>query len=1007
MTGTTASNTSLQKGAEMMLKMKLGIIPGVLAVALLLVCQSAFAVGTTGKIAGRIVDAKTGQPLPGANILIEGTDMGASADRGGYYFVVNVPVGTYSVTARVIGYKSVTFENIRAIQELTTTVNFSLEQTVIALPGVVVTAERPMVQPDVTATMRIISTDEMDVQPLRSVSDVVERQAGSAYSEGGSSGLTGGVHIRGGRSEELVYFVDGMSIHDPVLGIRGADVNLNAVQEVVVQSGGFNAEYGQAMSGIVNLVTKEGGNRISGQLRYRSDAFLPDDYNQGYHLFEFDVGGPVPGVPLRYFLSAQGEMRDAFIAARYPKREESELVTDEPGEMNNTDREYYSTQGKLSYQVTPTMKFKVGGFITRTQRGLYGEHAGLPGTGQWDENGSKYKPIDEMLSLLDKSYQGHAIWSHTINKSTFYNLNIAYLKSQRTRGIRDQEVEDGRAFWEDYTFVPWYKYEREEARSPFQRDSSWNEHDYYGDLYPWGVPGSTQWGFAFGDMGYWQERINESVEGRLDVTSQINNIHQIKSGLSVKSNLKISYELAQYIYDTPYLADTTEIEDNLYYDTYEVQPIEGSFYVQDKMEFEDLVINAGVRLDYFDAVDEMFKYPIGIDPDNNPDTSRVEPDPKYKVSPRLGISFPVSERTALRLSYGRFFQMPQLRWLYSNIDRPVKSLRGGWPLIGNPNLDAQSTTEYEVGIAHQLADNMSIDITGYYKDMFDVLSTRLHPHPAWRYTSYEAADYGNVKGVEFVLKNRSPRYFSGEIAYALSIAKGSGSYEREAYYDYIANLPVNPYTGLPLVLPQTDYYLEFDRRHVINANVNFRIPDGEGPDMGTTKPLQNLNLNLYAQAASGLPYTPRDKSNNIIGTINSKRMPWNWTADLKAQKDFYFGPLTYSFFAEVTNLFNVLNIVNVYPTSGLPDDDGKMLTYGAYIQDTWPTGFTRDGKVPVDTTDAAGVVIGDERRDLNGDGWITEDEWYQSYVNAYKDWVTDPFNFGPPRRIAVGLSIGW
>jgi len=992
----------------MVFKTKLGMIPAVLAIALLFVCQSALAIGTTGKIAGRVVDSKTGEPLPGANIIIEGTAMGASADRDGYYFILNVPVGTYSVSVRVIGYKTLTFESTRSIQGLTTTVDFVLEQTVIKLPGVVVTAERPMVQPDVTSTMHIVSTEEIDVQPIRSVSEVVERQAGSASSEGGSSGLTSGIHIRGGRSEELVYFVDGMSIHDPVLGIRGADVNLNAVQEVVVQSGGFNAEYGQAMSGVVNLVTKEGGDRISGQLRYRSDAFMPEDYGQGYHLMEADLGGPIPGVrQIKYFFSGQVELRDHYLAADYPKREGSELIMGEPGAMKNTDKEYYSGQGKVTYDITPTMKLKIGGFITRTQRGIYGEHAGMPGTGQWDENGSKYKPLDQMLSLLDKSYQGHTIWSHAINRSTFYTLNLSYFKSQRIRGVRDQDVEEDRMFWEDFEFVPWWKYNTIEARTPTQRDASWNQHDYYSEEYPWGVSGSTLWGFAFGHMGLWQERITESAEARLDVTSQINNVHQIKVGATAKSNLKISYDVAQYIYTRPD-TESTNIPDNLYYDTYEVNPIEGSFYVQDKMEFEDLIVNAGIRFDYFDAVDEMFKYPTGVDPVTGDTTNeKVEPDPKYKVSPRLGVSFPITDRTALHLSYGRFFQMPQLRRLYSNIDRPVRRLRGGWPIIGNPDLDAQATTEYEIGIGHQLGQNTAISVTGYYKDMFDVLSTRLHTHPAYGYTAYEAADYGNVKGVEFVLKNRSPRYFSGQLAYTLSVAKGTGSYSREAYYDYIANMPVNPYTGFALVLPQGDYFLEFDRRHVANANVNFRIPDGEGPEMGTTRPLQNLNLSLYTQAASGLPYTPRDMSNNIVGTINSKRMPWNWTTDLKAQKDFHVGPLTYSLFAEVNNLFNVLNILNVYPTTGLADDNGKMSTYGAYIQDTWPSSFAEGDSLEAGADTVAGVVIGDPRRDLDENGWISLDEWYQSYVNAYKDWMLDPFNFGPPRRVAVGLSISW
>jgi outer membrane receptor for ferrienterochelin and colicin len=990
---------SCKKEEEMVLKTKLGMISLVLAAVFLLICHGAFA-GTTGKIAGRVVDVKTGEPLPGANVFVEGTTMGAASDRSGYYFIVQVPVGDYSVSVRMLGYKTITLENVRAIQDLTTTVNFTLEETVIKMPGVVVTAARPMVQPDVTSTMHIVNTDDIDIQPLRSVTEVVTRQAGAINSEGGSSGLTGGIHIRGGRSDELVYFVDGMSIHDPVLGVRGADINLNAVQEVVVQSGGYNAEYGQAMSGIVNLVTKEGGGNLTGQLRYRSDAFLPGDYNQGMHIMEADLGGPIPGIKqLKYFLSGQLETRDYTIAANNPKREADELVVGKPDSMRNTDREYYSTQGKMGYQLTPTMKVTLGGFLTRTQNGLYEEHAGLPGTEQWDENGSKYKPLDQLLSRLDKSYQVHGNWTQAISRSTFYSVNLAMFNSKRLRGIRDWENEKDRALWEDYKFIPWWRYNVTEARSPAQRDSAWNNHDYYGDQYPWGVPGSTQWGFAFGDMGLWEERITKYTEAKLDVTSQISHVHQIKFGGNIKAN-ESEYNQAQYIYTRP---DTTDsvIENCLYYETYTVHPREGAFYLQDKMEYEDLVVNAGIRMDYFDAVDTTLK---------DPTTAAAgweKPSAKIKASPRLGVSFPITDKSALHVSYGRFFQMPQLRWLYTNINRAVPELRGGWPLIGNPDLSAQSTTEYEIGLAHELNAVTSLNVTGYYKDMFDVLSTRYVPNPAFGYTIYEAADYGNVKGIEFVLRNQAPKYLSGEIAYTLSVAKGTGSYEREAYYDYIANMPVSPYTGLPLVLPQTDYYLEFDRRHDMNVTVDFKIPDKEGPVMGTMRPLQNLSLSLYNQAGSGLPYTPRDKSNNIIGTINSKRMPWNWRSDLKAQKDFRLGTLDYAFFAEVTNLFNRLNIVNVYPTTGLPDDNGKMSSYGGYIQDTWPGSLAEGDSVIVGVKDAAGVVVGDKRRDLDGNGFISKDEWYKSYVNAFKDWVTDPYNFGDPRRIAIGISISW
>lgn len=984
------------------------LVAGVAFLSALLICGNLFA-GVTGKIAGRVIDVDTGKPLPGANVLIVGTAMGAATDADGYYYVINVAVGTYSVSARMMGYEPLTMDGVKSVMDLTTTVNFSLKQTVIEVPGVTVTAERPMVIPDATATVHIVTTEEIEQLPIQNFQEAVEQQAGVIYTEGGHSGRTEGFHVRGGREDEIVFMVDGVSIQDPILGGPGADINISAVQEVVVLTGGYNAEYGQAMSGVVNLVTKEGGKKVDGMLRARTNAFLPDDGDLGYlnrgdQRYEASFGGPFPLYEdLRYFLSGEFSMRDNVMSANAPYRDEEtdELVTGEPGAMSNTDREFYSGQAKLSYNINPDMKFTLGGFNSREQRGQYGANTGLPATGQWSNNDDKYKPREQRLSRREKSSQVTGTWTHMIGPSTFYTLTGAYFNSQRIYGQRDSLAEEERELWEDMPFAHWTTYDRDEDRE--RVDSLFD--------YPWGVPGGTNWGFVYGDCAFWRERVTGYWDVKLDLTSQVNEHNLIKFGLEGKRNEAKLLE-GQYIAadrSTPAREDTN-ITECLYYDWYidvdpetgdttmGYYPMQADVYLQDKIEYAGFVANVGLRLDYLDAVAERLVNPL------YPDSGKITADPKFQLSPRLGVSFPVTERTKFHFSYGRFFQAPELRWLYTNLYIDLME-GGGWVRIGNPDMSAQSTTAYEIGVAHQFAPTMALNLTGYYKDIYDLMATRVIAAIPKQYVTFITEDYGNVKGLEVILSKRADPYWSGKLAYGLSVAKGTASDATQAYYDYIANVPMDPYTGKPVVYPKSDYYLEFDQRHTISADLNFTIPDGMGPVLGEIRPLQNLNINLLNTAGSGFPYTERDASENIIGKINAKRMPWTWTTDLKLEKEFNIWNLTYSLFGEVTNLFNWKNILNVYPTTGKPDDDGKIETFDKYVGDTFPGEFLEDGQIEIEGhEDWSGV---DPRRDLDEDGFITTQEWYDSYVAAYKDYLLSPFNYGSPRGILVGVSVSF
>jgi len=210
--------------------------------------------GNTGKIAGRVTDAQTGEPIVGVNVIIEGTYLGAATDINGNYVIINVPPGTYRVKASAIGYKTVVKEGVKVSIDLTTRVDFQLEPTVIELgQEVVVFAERPLVQKDLTASTAIIGSDLIQALPITEFQEVIQLQAGVVAG-----------HIRGGRSGEVAYWIDGVPVTDVYDRSAVISVDRKSIQELQLVSGAFNAEYGQAMSGIINIATKDGDNRLNG-----------------------------------------------------------------------------------------------------------------------------------------------------------------------------------------------------------------------------------------------------------------------------------------------------------------------------------------------------------------------------------------------------------------------------------------------------------------------------------------------------------------------------------------------------------------------------------------------------------------------------------------------------------------------------------------------------------------------------------------------------------------------
>jgi len=957
----------------------------------------------TGKIAGRVVDAKTGEPLPGVNVIIVGTQMGAATDMNGYYFIVNVPVGTYTVEASMISYAPTKVENVQVNADLTTTVNFKLSQKALKLKTLVVKAKRKMIIADATQTTRVVGAHSMAKLPVVTFQGVINRQAGVV------SG-----HVRGGRDDEVAYMVDGMSVQNPITGGQGATVGNTAVEQISMLTGGFNAEYGQAMSGVMNIVTKEGGRKFSGSLQYLTNSFLPATISTGDNNIQIGFGGPLGTNMVRYYIA--GDIRsvedyaphfhnvpdfpvtDDTLAAEYqrgyllrtdsatgnvdtielgtytvPYKERrfgSSFWQDYTYRLPGHEEQVYHLQGKLTFKLSK-MKLNLSAFTMRDQYNLYNS--------QW-----KYH-LDSYLSRMNKANKLQARLTGMINSGTYFTLNAGSFYTGRMLGVKDMANEVNRYWWQDYKFlqdplvtiydsVLVYKGDTifitsADSGKTYLRNYLWS-HIYYprdfgennNALSPWGVKPPEARFYMIGDYrdGYFDYHYSKYYVLKGNLTSQITKNHMLKIGGEYKY-----YHIYGNRVDGP--NGTNPFDDN-----YDVNPYVAAGFIQDKMEFEGMVVNAGVR---FDAFDPKTTYLDTIVPSSDPnykiDTTKL----KYQISPRLGISFPVTDKQVFHLSYGHFFQNPTFENVYTTL---FPDLSRSNQVIGNPGMSAEHTISYEFGLANQIGNDMSLDVTWYYKDIFGLIGMKKVVLPGFSSYQYTTSDYGNSKGIELTFNKRG-EVISGQLSYTLSFSEGTAADPWEEYLNdyYESDFDMEAYK-------REIYPLAFDRRHVVNGNITLALPGDP-----------NTYASIMADYQTGEPYTPRDLKGNRVGGYYSARKPATWGADLKLNKQFKIGEVKPNFFVQVTNLFNTKNVDDVYETTGKPDDDGAVITESMFQTDV------RYGQVGYNL-----------RADRNGDGIVTAHEEYLASLEAHNDYVSDPYKdgaykLGNQRRILFGVELAW
>lgn len=893
---------------------------------------------TGGKIAGQVTD-ENDNPLPGVNIIVEGTMLGAATGENGYYSILNVPPGTYQLSVSMIGFEKVTVKNVNVQIGLTTIIDVTLRTQAVGMSEVVVEAEMPVVVKDLSSSQLNVSSEKIEAMPVDEVTDVIGLQAGA-------QGLT----IRGGSSRQTSFIVDGIVMNDERSNNPYSSVSLNTVKEVQVQTGGFNAEYGNIRSGVINIVTTEGSkDSYNGSLSFQYKPAAPKHFGispydpMSYHnrpYMDDDVCwyGTDPDPSRDY------EPWDRFMRRQYPSFKGWVAISKETLSDDNPDNDLSPTGAKRVYEYNHRRQGDikkpdyVGDFSFSGPVPIIGKKLG-----DLRFNAS-YRDKREMFYIplsRDAYYEniGRLKLTSDISNSTKLTINGMYGEIHSTSTYNWTTTPTGDVVRSTYTlaslaktkeslYVPYYYspasiyrtimgaklnhiinsdsyYEvtlqmNKNIYNTFQgelRDTSKTVEvlpGYYMDETPYGY-----WGYGTGSIGDnirtggWMNlgRDNSVVTTyslRFDYTNQVNRMNQIRTGAEFILN---DYDIKSF---TSNPGMTTWNREQVY----QVFPYRIGLYIQDKMEFEGFIANVGLRLDYSDAntdkylldpYDDLFKEGKGHQIEEEAPTADSEPS--LALSPRLGISHPITENSKLYFNYGHFRSEPQS----SHRFRLQREYNGLVTSIGNPDLDFEKTVAYEIGYSHNILNQFLVNIAAYYKDVSSQTGwvTYQNINSSVNYSITTNNNYEDIRGIELTLDKRWGTWITGFVNYTYMV-RSYGWFGYQRYYQdpnqMRAYLRDNPYQEKPYPQPYA------------RANIDLHTPKEFGPAMGGLYPAGGWDASFLFTWSAGSKSTWNPTS--VVGLSHNVEWVDTYNLNLRLTKSLTFEKFRLQFYMDVSNLLN-------------------------------------------------------------------------------------------------------
>ncbi len=904
----------------------------------------------TGTIKGKVTDKSTGEALIGANVFIKGTTKGAATDINGNYEIKNIRKGTYDIDITYIGYKRTVLTGIKVREGQTVKLNIQLEPTVLTIDQeVVIIGEKPLVDIEQSKTESRIGSEKIEAAPVRQLSQLLNTQAGVINSPSG-------LRIRGGRTYETGFYIDGVSAKDPLAGTGlGLDIGTNSIQELEINTGTVDVEFGNSTSGTINTRTKSGGDKTEMNLLYKRDNFgFNRDWSSCFNqqVLEFNLGGPIkklkkylPGKEpsLKYYTSLRINLSDEFI--KNPADQLYSSILNSTFWSPNQDNRW-SGFFKLNYDLDPKKRlvFSYLKSLNINQdvnmlRVTGNDVSFLPGY-QFEFH---LNP-DNANTFTHESNLQTLTWYHTPNQKFSYKIQVSrlYVHLRADANGRPWRPEEVNQEFQAYSIVEF----------PVEY---FNPDDEV--VFVYSAPGFYNNG---GIASLWHDHLVQ------EYTLKYNGyLYSKDSKNKLTFGTEVKYQELQWIDITkPWIGAPMQLSDGTYSqsfrlgeisDIWRVQPVTGAFFVSNRYKFLGLIAELGGRLEYWfpgKFVDRAIQNPEAPIRDEirqsylDKTYSLGERHFKMRFLPKVSASFPVRENQVLYFNYGHSTVLPHPSYIYTGLN-PQFADRSTLSFVGNPDLDPEVDISYEIGLRSQISSNDALNISAFWKDKYDFITSASVQIKDITGTDVTRtirinSDYARIRGIELAYIKRIKSWFKGQLSVGYMTATGQSASASETLKD-ILNRGNREDTR--------EFPLPWDRPWDIKFNLLLLQPFNH--TLFGWHGWNHFKLYLESNYRSGKRYTPylltgyEPFSGRPIYEYNTDPnarysklgTPWFWT-DLNLTKAWIFKRVYLEVSLEITNLFNNKNAAIINPVTG------RAYEYGDPVPTEWKDPVYNDPRDP-------------------------------------------------------------
>jgi hypothetical protein len=915
----------------------------VTALAVTVVAPRTVGAQAEGIVAGKVRDAGSGAGLAQAQVLVDDR-LRAIADTGGFYRVLGVRSGWHRVSARLIGYRSVVRDSVFVSGGTTMTLDFPLETNPLELEPLVVTAPvDPVLDPLATATEQKISAADLRDLPVSSLEEALALSAGSV-----------GESYRGGRLGEESFILDGLGVKnqlDAANGSLGLRIPPDALSEASLITNGFSARYGQALSGLVNVVTREPGTRWEGRLGYESDRPFGGGWDLGLDRFVAQADGPVVGrIGVLAAIDVAGRLDADPVHAPAPA-DPRDPRSASPALLPHNSGEQWSALGKITVPVADQVTLRLLGLHTEDQRLLY-DHAYKYDLG--------LAPAQRLRGYLVTGHVQYAS-SPRSGKPLIVDLRVGRFSRDFLRGTLSGEVDYGFGALTGRRFH-FLGEDAARAQDPSTGPIEGLRVPEPSSASPWGVPAFFMGTGSHGELGW--SRFGET-RGQLDLTFGASDQVDLYAGAELVGQQVRTFQRVLGYLPVGDSVPPTALS--------AFSPTSAAGYVEAQVRLADLAVTGGLRYDQFSAGSDLASESRGA---------------QRRLSPRFALSTVLIGATFVA-SYGRFTQAPDYQYL---VDAAFDdTTRTGRFRRGNPNLGFEDATQYELSLRVRPTPITALRLGVYVKRLEGlVASVPLGVDPDS--TIFGNADAGSVKGAELLFERELRGGFGVRVAYTLQLADAT------ATDAFLLNrlISIDPVTGDTVRPARAEFPLDYDRRHTATIVLRGRVPERFGPRVLGVQPLAGFETAAILRLSSGLPFSRTNAAgDSLIGLPNGSRLPSTTTVDLLVRRPLRLGGARGGVYLDVRNLLNRRNIVAVRRDTGQPglgEDSIQAMAEAAYQ--------AHPDEIPYESARYRASA------DTDGNGYIEgRGELFPLYLAAARDFTQPLFAYGPPRLVRLGLEF--